>query len=261
MYTNIGKLLTARISHADLYNFAVRSSAMIQSALPENSTIQPYVEAVSLTTDAMEAVFSRSLKHPLTIEINVKHSQRSDLLVALKRSIGSSEKISSNQTVSDAAKAIKQELINRDLWQHHYLSYGLATATIRSILEMLNREPFSQWVSILGLQTIIDQLQQTQTTFEVLVNERIEDKSKDTVMVMVAAKQKLLDALLPMLVVIDFGVTNDPTTYQEIGGYLEELIQEINAKTRASATRDQNSDDEVVDEDDSLEPEETPVYE
>ena len=127
MYTNIGKLLTAKIRSSDLYNFVVRLSAIVAGMLGENTVIAPYIEAVSRAVDAMEMVFSRNLKNPLTKKVNRKNRERINLLTALRREIGVAQKITSDPAKVEAANNLKQEVKDRGWWKCKYLSYAEVT--------------------------------------------------------------------------------------------------------------------------------------
>ena len=240
MYTNIGKFLTGKIRNSDLYNFVVRLLALLAETLSENPVIASYIEAISKIVDTMEKVFSRNMKNSQTIEINKKHKERVDLLTALRRKIAAAQKLITDLAQVAVANNLKQEMVDRDWWKSKSLSYADVTTIVRPMLETMAELPFSQWVQDLELQSILDSLGKLQGEFETLVNDRIEEISNDTTPQMNTVRKKLIDVLLAMFAAIDFGMINDPQVYAEIGGYIREMIVEVNAKTLGRQTRAKN---------------------
>lgn len=265
MFTKIGKLLITKIKNTDLYNFAVRFAAMVSAVLGDNPAIAPYIVAVMDAVERMEKVISRNLKNPLTAQVKRKNKERIYLLAALRRAIGVSQMMIANSERVEVVNRIKQEMKDRGWWKYTKLCYAEITTIIRTMLAKVGESPLSEWMSTAELLPICDSIKQAQEEFEVLVNERIDMKSKDTTLQMIVARKNLADVILALLAAIDFGVKSDPATYTEIGDIASDMIIEVNAKTLMRQTLAANGEEEPVDDDfvseGEIEPESEPEAE
>ncbi len=249
MFTKTGKLLITNIKNSDLYDFAVQFITKVGESFENNPTIAPYYTTAMKTIEEMEKVISRNLKNPLTVQVINKNKERAYFLAALRRKIGVSQMMLSNPARIEAANRIKQEMKDRGWWKYTKLSYADTSTIIRTMLKIMAEEPFSRWVSTAKLQPMLNRLGKSQAKFQVLLNERIEEKSNDTTLQMTTARKKLSEVLLALITVIDFGVENDPETYAEIGEFAIDMITEFNAKTLTRQTLAANSEEEPVGDD------------
>ena len=111
MYTNIGKLMTAKIRNYDLFHFSVRLNAHITALPGENPVLVPYSKAISQAVGVMVKVFSKSPKNPFTTRIRARHRERLNLLAALRRGIGLAQKMTVYPAKVEAANRLKQEMV------------------------------------------------------------------------------------------------------------------------------------------------------
>ncbi len=244
MYTNIKNLIITGISNSDIYRFAVRSAVKSTELLGGNPVIALIVEEFSQAIETVEAIFSRNLKHPLTREINIKNAERIDLFTSLRRDISSAQKRVSKPKKVMAANNLKREMKERGWWKYYHPNFNDLSATICTLVEKMAEPPFVQWVEATGVQAILEEIKTTQGEFETLTDNRLETKGSDSTPQMKEAKKNLIYVVSHFLSTIDFGVATEPETFSEISEYVNELIVEINAKTRMRKALAENSEEE-----------------
>lgn len=255
MFTQTGKLLVTDITNSVLYEFSIGLLGLLEEPEGQVGPLNDYVVAVTEATEKFKAAFNKNSKHPLTVRIKEKHDQRTSLYIALKRQIGVALKMPSDPDGVAAAHSLKKEMQECGLWTNQNLSYSATSKLVDQLLQKSTQEPIAQWVAQISLQSLIDQLGTVQNEYETLKQTRIEDISSDMTPVESKARKNLIEALLSTLDAIDFGARRNSAGMPDIVGDVIEMIIEANARTRASVSRDQNSDNEPPVE------EETPVYE
>lgn len=247
MFSNIGKLLTTDLDIKDFYGFAIQVYRLITNSVGEDRLIEPYLEVTSRAINEMEKVFLRSSGSPLTQEINRKHHKRLNLLIALKRQIGAGQKIESSPQIVVAADNLRREFRARKWWKYEKYSYQHATSIIRPMLIKVQEESFVQWVEIVGVTNIIADLDQAQGEFEVLFNDRLAETHNVLTPKQGEARERLQGLILSLLDALDFGVSNFPETFTQIGHEVSKLITAINSITRTRKTSMDQSENIVPD--------------
>lgn len=245
MFKKIGKLLISKISNSSLYAFSIRLITLISEVFGENTVIAPYLTAIQKAADNLEWAFMRNMASLYTEHIREKHLERRDYLTALRRAISTAQKLRATPDVVTAANAFKQEMKSCGFWVWYKISFMEATAIIYPLLRKMAQAPFAQWGEAVGVSTILSELQRSQEEFEVLFNNRIDERSSDMTPTQVEGRTELLESIFELFAVVNFGAKSDPEMFAAPAKQIRELVSRTNAITRAGQTRAENGKEEA----------------
>lgn len=199
-----------------------------------------HVKVLAEIMDEFSSALHRNRKSPYTQFIGTKHKERTSLLAALRRQINTSLKLVYDPVKIQAAKYLKERMKNARLWIYDTISYYETSLIIRGLMLKCEEKSFSQPLTELGVDKIIEDLSKTQEQFEALRFKRVDHKLDNKKPQKKVTRRKLIQALYPLLSVIDFGAVHEPQVFAGIAGYIKLLIRDTNALTRTRQTHSQN---------------------